>query len=201
MASNPLAVRAYRQGLQNLTTDFDWYLLVGDETALPAIGRRLEELTTGFRPCARGRRGCRPRRGAGAGKQGQADDTLASSRRGTGRYHGSARPGFAWPHAPAGDGYVWIACETLAAKRPGAIMVDERQHPKAWIKAAGYRQRGQADFHETHGHCIAARAAGIGLGPALPDEAARGRPRRAISLAADPRFLQKKLALDHLQIH
>ncbi|WP_039845326.1 MULTISPECIES: hypothetical protein [Rhizobium] len=80
-------------------------------------------------------------------------------------------------------------------------MVDERQHPKAWIKAAGYRQRGQADFHETHGHCIAARAAGIGLGPALPDEAARGRPRRAISLAADPRFLQKKLALDHLQIH
>jgi NADPH-dependent ferric siderophore reductase len=24
--------------------DFDWYLLIGDETALPAIGRRVEEL-------------------------------------------------------------------------------------------------------------------------------------------------------------
>ena len=27
--------------------DFDWYLFIGDETALPAIGRRLEELRPG----------------------------------------------------------------------------------------------------------------------------------------------------------
>ena len=27
--------------------EFDWHLLVGDETALPAIGRRLEELPAG----------------------------------------------------------------------------------------------------------------------------------------------------------
>jgi NADPH-dependent ferric siderophore reductase len=50
---------------------------------------------------------------------------------------------------PAGDGYVWIACESLLAKRLRAIMVDERQHPKAWIKAAGSWKRGQP--HETHG--------------------------------------------------
>ena len=29
--------------------DFDWYLFIGDETALPAIGRRLEELRAGTR--------------------------------------------------------------------------------------------------------------------------------------------------------
>ena len=29
--------------------DFDWYLFIGDETALPAIGRRLEELRDGAR--------------------------------------------------------------------------------------------------------------------------------------------------------
>ena len=27
--------------------EFDWYLFIGDETALPAIGRRLEELPAG----------------------------------------------------------------------------------------------------------------------------------------------------------
>jgi NADPH-dependent ferric siderophore reductase len=27
--------------------DFDWYLLIGDETALPSIGRRTEELRAG----------------------------------------------------------------------------------------------------------------------------------------------------------
>src|SRR5262249_57046711 len=30
-----------------VTDDFDWYLFIGDETALPAIGRRLEELRAG----------------------------------------------------------------------------------------------------------------------------------------------------------
>ena len=32
------------QGSTVLADDFDWYVLIGDETALPAIGRRLEEL-------------------------------------------------------------------------------------------------------------------------------------------------------------
>ena len=32
-----------------IPTDMDWHLLIGDESALPAIGRRLEELPTGTR--------------------------------------------------------------------------------------------------------------------------------------------------------
>src|SRR5690606_18646134 len=32
-----------------LPLDFDWYLLIGDETALPAIARRLAELPKGSR--------------------------------------------------------------------------------------------------------------------------------------------------------
>jgi NADPH-dependent ferric siderophore reductase len=33
--------------------DFDWYVLIGDETALPAIARRLEELPAGCRAIVR----------------------------------------------------------------------------------------------------------------------------------------------------
>ncbi len=35
-----------------LEDTFDWYLLIGDETALPTIGRRLEELPAGARTIA-----------------------------------------------------------------------------------------------------------------------------------------------------
>lgn len=35
------------RGSRLMANDFDWYLFVGDETALPAIGRRLEELPAG----------------------------------------------------------------------------------------------------------------------------------------------------------
>jgi NADPH-dependent ferric siderophore reductase len=133
-----------------VATDFDWYLLVGDETALPAIGRRLEELPAGVRafvvtevagPEEELTLECKAelstlwlhRAAAPAGTTDQLDRALRDL------------------PLPAGDGYIFIACETLVSKRLRAIMVDERQHPKAWIKAAGYWKRGQADFHETHG--------------------------------------------------
>src|SRR6185436_499825 len=32
------------RGSAVIPDDFDWYILIGDETALPAIGRRVEEL-------------------------------------------------------------------------------------------------------------------------------------------------------------
>ncbi len=133
-----------------VATDFDWYLLAGDETALPAIGRRLEELPASAKALVVVEvsgpeeeqalsseaelttlwlhRGSEP-----AGTTTQLDEALRELA------------------LPTGDGYVFIACETLVAKRLRAIMVEERNHPKAWIKAAGYWKKGQADFHETHG--------------------------------------------------
>lgn len=37
------------RGSQVVADVFDWYLLLGDETAMPAIGRRLEELSDDVR--------------------------------------------------------------------------------------------------------------------------------------------------------
>ncbi|TCU13640.1 siderophore-interacting protein [Rhizobium sullae] len=133
-----------------VATDFDWYLLAGDETALPAIGRRLEELPASARALVVAE--------VAGPKEEQALESKAElttlwlhrglAPAGTTDQLDQALRGLT---LPTGDGYVWIACETLVAKRLRAVMVDERQHPKAWIKAAGYWKRGQADFHETHG--------------------------------------------------
>ncbi len=133
-----------------VATDFDWYLLAGDETALPAIGRRLEELPATAKALVVVEVAGPQEEQAFTSK---AEVSCIWLHRGTepaGTTDGldQALRGLA---LPTGDGYVWIACETVIAKRLRAVMVDERQHPKAWIKAAGYWKRGQADFHETHG--------------------------------------------------
>ncbi|KQV82896.1 siderophore-interacting protein [Rhizobium sp. Root1220] len=133
-----------------VATDFDWYLLVGDETALPAIGRRLEELPASAKALVVAEV---------AGPE-EEQAFLSKAELSTHWLHRGSEPAGSTDRLdlalrdislPAGDGYIWIACETIAAKRLRAVMVEERQHPKAWIKAAGYWKRGQADFHETHG--------------------------------------------------
>jgi NADPH-dependent ferric siderophore reductase len=133
-----------------VATDFDWYLLAGDETALPAIGRRLEELPASAKAVV-------VVEVAGPEEEqvftSKADVSTVWLHRGTAAA-GTTDSLEQLLHdisLPSGDGYVWIACETVLAKRLRAVMVDHHQHPKAWIKAAGYWKRGQADFHETHG--------------------------------------------------
>jgi NADPH-dependent ferric siderophore reductase len=46
---------------------------------------------------------------------------------------------------PAGDGFVWIAAEGVVARALRQYMVEERGHPREWMKAAGYWARGKAD--------------------------------------------------------
>jgi NADPH-dependent ferric siderophore reductase len=122
--------------------DFDWYLLIGDETALPAIGRRVEELRAGV-PVAtfvvgeaqhfQTRAAWMPHwitRETGI-------DEVAALR--------SALSGF---ELPPGDGFVWIAAEAAVARSLRSYIMDDRGHPRAWTKAAGYWKRGEADAHE-----------------------------------------------------
>lgn len=129
--------------------DFDWYLLMGDETALPAIGRRLGTLpphatalvfvevasAADEQPFALHRRTHLTWLHR-AGKEAGTTDLLELA---LGR-----------TTLPAGDGYCWIACETLAAKRLRQMLV-ARGQPGAWIRASGYWKRGAASFHDEHG--------------------------------------------------
>jgi NADPH-dependent ferric siderophore reductase len=122
--------------------DFDWYLLIGDETAIPAMGRRVEELRPGvpvatfaviadaaeaqiFESRAALNQFWIPRDGA--------DDDAARLRGVLADYR-----------LPAGDGFVWIAAEASVARDLRHLIVNERNHPKEWTKAAGYWSRGEA---------------------------------------------------------
>ncbi len=128
---------------------FDGYVLVGDDTALPAIARRLAELPEGTpvlavievdgpddeQPLptrAAARIQWVHRRGGAPGEPGPLLDALR------------ALP------LPAGDVHAWVACESAAAKALRLHLVGERGvHPK-WTKASGYWRRGSAAAHETH---------------------------------------------------
>ncbi|MCX5478137.1 siderophore-interacting protein [Kaistia geumhonensis] len=126
--------------------DFDWYWLVGDETALPAIGRFVEELGSGARvmtAVAIADAGERQTFGT------KADWTALWAERAVNGPDDAAallalldaRP------MPAGDGYIFVAAESSVARAIRARLL-ERGHPRAQMKAAGYWTRGLADAHE-----------------------------------------------------
>jgi NADPH-dependent ferric siderophore reductase len=127
------------RGSAVIPDDFDWYLLVGDETALPAIGRRLEELRAGV-PVASFVIGEAQKITTKANwtphwinRDGSSDDT-------------SLLQAALDKHVlPEGEGFVWIAAEANVARSLRSYIVDTRGHAKSWTKAAGYWTRGQAD--------------------------------------------------------
>ncbi|WP_417584607.1 siderophore-interacting protein [Pelagibacterium sp.] len=131
--------------------DYDWYLLVGDETALPAISRRLEELPRETRAIAVIEVSDNSEIQAIAAPQGAEIHWL--SREG-------AEPGDSEKllgavqglQLPDGPGYVFIAGESGMSKAVRKHMVDDRGHNPDWIKAASYWKSGSEDFDDGHAH-------------------------------------------------
>ena len=130
--------------------DFDHYVLVGDETALPAIQRRLEEIRPGARAIVV----------AEVGNTGEEIPLPgAASIEAHWLYRGEAPAGtgtlledaIAALKLPHGDGFAWAACEAGAARRVRRALVEQHGHRKEWLKVASYWQRGVADVHETLG--------------------------------------------------
>lgn len=134
------------RGSAIIPDDFDWYLLIGDETALPAIGRRVEELRPGASVAT-----AVVIDGADETQtfQTQADWTALWAIRQEGEDDAAALckvlDGY---ELPAGEGHVWIAAEGGVARALRTYMTEQRGHPREWIKAAGYWSQGQADAHE-----------------------------------------------------
>lgn len=132
-----------------IPTAYDWYLLVGDETALPAIGRRIEELPEGAVVVAvvevasaaeEQRFATRAdldliyvhRNGAPAGTTSLLLDEVKAL------------------DLPRGDAYAYIAGESSMSRSVRQHLTAERGFNPEWVKAAGYWLLGTADAHEPH---------------------------------------------------
>jgi NADPH-dependent ferric siderophore reductase len=122
------------------------WLLIGDETALPAIGRRIEETggdahVTAIVAVA----------DAAEHQVFQTDAQLEPH----------------WAHRPLSQAtdasallailrtvelapgtFVWIAAEASVTRALRAYLVEERGYPLSWIKASGYWVKGKADTTE-----------------------------------------------------
>jgi NADPH-dependent ferric siderophore reductase len=129
-------------------TDLQWQWLIGDESALAAIARRLEDLgdevaVTVLVDCA-------------------TDDTLPPLRLGANRRlvrvprleGGDTDPAAALVEAvrglptPSGRGHVFAAAESQAARAVREVLVNHHRLSKHQIRAAAYWRRGDSAVHE-----------------------------------------------------
>ena len=128
---------------------FDWYLLAGDETALPAIARRLEELSARVKVLA----------------VIEVSDTAEEQ-----PLRSSATLELVWVHRdesvisdpsallstvgritlPPGQGYAWVAAEAATSRRLRESLL-QRGLPRDCVRAAAYWKRGAVAVHETYG--------------------------------------------------
>ena len=128
------------KGSMIVPLDYDWHLLVGDETALPAVARRLEQLPAG----------------AKAVVLLQAAD--AADRR---QFRSAANVDLTWVSTdaqllaavralalPEGDGYAWCAGEASCMAALRRELVEVKGHPRDAIRAAAYWKRGATAHHE-----------------------------------------------------
>lgn len=120
--------------------DHAWHLLVGDETALPAIHRRLEELPDSTRAFVvvqvsdlADRRDLRSEAALSVRWVSTHEDLLASVRA---------------LDLPAGEGYAWCAGEASAMAALRRILVDEKGIGRHALRAAAYWKRGASAHHE-----------------------------------------------------
>lgn len=116
--------------------DFDWHLLIGDETALPAIGRRLEELPDGAMALVM----------VEVADKGEEQTFTSRAELDVIWLHrGAAAAGDAALlneavgrlQLPQGDGHTWVAGESSVVKGLRQRLLDQHGLRKEWLRVAG----------------------------------------------------------------
>lgn len=131
------------RGSKVITGEIRNWLLIGDESALPSIARRIEELPAGSRVTS-----------LVAVQSKRDEQTLATDAEHVALWVHRADPldaqalsdRLAQIILPEGT-YVWLAAEATVVKRLRAQLLD-RGHPLGWMSASGYWSAGEADGGE-----------------------------------------------------
>lgn len=131
------------KGSRIVPDDFDNYLFIGDETALPSIGRRLEELPARARALSLVEV-------VDAGEHQSLPSRASVERLWVHRGHTPAGDGSGLLqalrrlHLPGGDTFIWGAGESRVM-RAVRKHLEERGHNEGWIKTSGYWKLGDDD--------------------------------------------------------
>lgn len=128
------------RGSMIVPMEYDWHVLIGDATALPAISRRIEELPAGAHVITCVHVDAREDIRTFTNSIDQhmtwvetADDLLQAVQ---------SMP------MPAGHGYVWCAGEANTMAAIKQIFIKDKNHPPKDLSVAAYWKKGTADFHE-----------------------------------------------------
>ena len=128
------------RGSRVIPMDYQWQLMFGDETAFPAISRRLEELPAGARVTV---------------------VALANNPQDRREFPTQADAEIIWVDSSeqlvewanqhqlaAGEGFVWCAAEASIIKALRNIFVEEKGHDVNAIRTSAYWKMRTAAFHE-----------------------------------------------------
>jgi NADPH-dependent ferric siderophore reductase len=122
-----------------IAPDFDWHVLIGDDSALPAIARRLEELPASTTVIAV------------IALNDAADRRVFDTRAALSLHWTSATDLLRSVRAlelPRGEGFAWAAGESSAIRAVRRILVEDLGIDKQHVRAAAYWKHGAAAHHE-----------------------------------------------------
>lgn len=135
------------RGSAELTEAFDWILLIGDETALPAMGRWVEEnpnasaiSTLGIVTSAEEEQqwaSAAPHKALWVHRPPQQDTDATAALSLLEKFE-----------RPTGKGFIWIAAEASVARAIKSFVLDVWKHPSHHLKSSGYWVKGHADTVE-----------------------------------------------------
>lgn len=133
------AIIAGPRGSMIIPHEYDWHLLAGDRSALPAIRRRLAELPTGSRVCAVIAASGAER--AQLDSQAQVDLRWVDNDAGLLAELGKLA-------LPEGEGFAWFAGEAATAKEVRSLLIEEKGLPKEAMRVSAYWKQGVSAHHD-----------------------------------------------------